>query len=104
MFLTDGCNLRAVAHRKRLSIIGGDNQFIGFVLGIAFTLGLFLMDKVLFFVPTALVGLFEFLSIDAHYHSMIRGVVDTRDLIYYFSLIALGVLLASRSLSRRKWN
>ena len=81
-----------------------DNQFVGFVLGIAFTLGLFLMDKVLFFVPKELVGFFEFLSIDAHYHSMIRGVVDTRDLIYYFSLIALGVLLASRSLSRRKWN
>lgn len=81
-----------------------DNQFVGFVLGIAFTLALFLMDKVLFFVPTALVGLFEFLSIDAHYHSMIRGVIDTRDLVYYFSLIALGIVLASRSLARRKWS
>ncbi len=81
-----------------------DNQFVGFVLGIAFTLALFLMDKVLFFVPTALVGFFEFLSIDAHYHSMIRGVIDTRDLVYYFSLIALGIVLASRSLARRKWS
>lgn len=81
-----------------------DNPFVGFVLGIGFTLLLFLMDKVLWFIPAALVGLFEFLSIDAHYHSMIRGVVDSRDLVYYFSLIALGVLLASRSLARRTWN
>jgi ABC-2 type transport system permease protein len=81
-----------------------DNPFIGFVLGIAFTLLLFLLDKVLFFVPAGLVGLFEYLSIDAHYHSLIRGVVDSRDLVYYFSLIALGLLLASRSLARRTWN
>jgi ABC-2 type transport system permease protein len=80
------------------------NQIVGFILGIGMILLLFLLDKVLFFVPAGLVGLFEFLSIDAHYHSMIRGVVDSRDLIYYGSVIVLGLYLASLSLGRRKWS
>lgn len=80
------------------------NQIVGFILGIVMILVLFLLDKVLFFIPAALVGIFEFLSIDAHYHSLIRGVVDSRDIVYYGSLIALGLYLASMSLSSRKWN
>lgn len=80
------------------------NQIVGFILGIVMILVLFLLDKVLFFIPTQLVGIFEFLSIDAHYHSMIRGVVDSRDIVYYGSLIALGLYLAAMSLGSRKWN
>jgi ABC-2 type transport system permease protein len=80
------------------------NQIVGFILGIGMILVLFLLDKVLYFIPARLVGLFEFLSIDAHYHSMIRGVVDSRDLIYYGSVITLGLYLASLSLGRRKWS
>lgn len=80
------------------------NQIVGFILGIVMILALFLMDKVLFFVPNALVGVFEYLAIDTHYRSLIRGVVDTRDIVYFGSLIALGLYLASWSLARRKWN
>ncbi len=80
------------------------NQIAGFILGIVMIFVLFLMDKVLYFIPGQLVGLFEYLSIDAHYHSLIRGVIDTRDLVYYGSVIALGLFMASQSLSRRKWN
>ncbi len=80
------------------------NQIVGFILGIVMIFALFLMDKVLFFIPSALVGLFEFLSIDAHYHSMIRGVIDTRDLVYYACLIALGLYLGALSLGKRKWS
>jgi ABC-2 type transport system permease protein len=43
------------------------------------------------------------LGINAHYTSMSRGVVDTRDLIYFVSLIAFFVLLTKLSLESRKW-
>lgn len=42
-------------------------------------------------------------GINAHYTSMSRGVVDTRDLIYFVSLIAFFVLLTKLSLESRKW-
>ena len=43
------------------------------------------------------------LGINAHYTSMSRGVVDTRDLIYFVSLTAFFVLLTKLSLESRKW-
>lgn len=80
------------------------NQIVGFILGIVMILALFLLDKVLYFIPGFLVGTFEYLAIDTHYRSLIRGVVDTRDIVYFGALIALGLYLASWSLARRKWN
>ncbi len=43
------------------------------------------------------------LGINAHYVSMSRGVIDTRDVVYFLSYIALFVLLTLISLQRRKW-
>lgn len=43
------------------------------------------------------------LGINAHYTSMSRGVIDTRDLIYFASLIAFFILLTKLSIESRKW-
>ncbi|PKP52100.1 MAG: gliding motility-associated ABC transporter permease subunit GldF [Bacteroidetes bacterium HGW-Bacteroidetes-1] len=43
------------------------------------------------------------LGISAHYSSISRGVIDTRDLLYFFSLIALFLSFTKLSLASRKW-
>jgi ABC-2 type transport system permease protein len=43
----------------------------------------------------------EMLGIDFHYRSISRGVVDSRDLIYFLSVIGLFLNLTSRSLAKR---
>lgn len=43
------------------------------------------------------------LGINAHYTSMSRGVLDTRDILYFLSLIAFFILLTKTSLESRKW-
>ncbi|MEO6759872.1 MAG: gliding motility-associated ABC transporter permease subunit GldF [Saprospiraceae bacterium] len=43
------------------------------------------------------------LGIQYHYNSMSRGVLDTRDLIYFLSLIALFLAATVLSLGKRKW-
>ena len=43
------------------------------------------------------------LGINEHYISMSRGVIDTRDVIYFFGVIALFLLLTKTVLSSRKW-
>jgi len=45
----------------------------------------------------------EQLGIDAHYQSIGRGVVDTRDLLYFLSLITVFLLFTQLMLQRRKW-
>ncbi|PYM06846.1 MAG: ABC transporter permease [Candidatus Rokuibacteriota bacterium] len=44
------------------------------------------------------------LSIIDHYDGFAKGVIDTRDLIYYVNFIALALFLTLRSLESRRWN
>lgn len=43
------------------------------------------------------------LGIDEHYQSVSRGVLDTRDLIYFISFIALFLVITKTVLGGRKW-
>lgn len=45
--------------------------------------------------------LFDTLSLSSHYDSISRGVIDTKDLIYFISLTAVGLLLAELMVSKR---
>ena len=40
---------------------------------------------------------------NAHYVSMSRGVIDTRDVVYFVTLIAFFNLLSKLVLESRKW-
>jgi formate hydrogenlyase subunit 3/multisubunit Na+/H+ antiporter MnhD subunit len=60
-----------------------------------------LVDKVLMFVPAQLASVFEYLSAEYHFNNIARGVLDTRDLVYYASLIVLGLYFSARALQRR---
>jgi ABC-2 type transport system permease protein len=44
----------------------------------------------------------EMLGIDFHYRSISRGVIDSRDLVYFFSIILLFLYLTNRQLEKRK--
>jgi ABC-2 type transport system permease protein len=80
-----------------------ENQIIAFIASFLIVLGLFLLDKVLFFFPASLASTLEFIAIDYHFSNIARGVIDSRDLIYFASLLGFSLLLATVSLERRKW-
>jgi ABC-2 type transport system permease protein len=44
----------------------------------------------------------EMLGIDFHYHSISRGVIDSRDIIYFLSIIAFFLFFTQRNLIQRK--
>jgi ABC-2 type transport system permease protein len=82
-----------------------DNQIVSFI--IAVFLSGFLYIGFEFIYSLDWFGNFDLfiqsLGINAHYKSMSRGVIDTRDVIYFLSVIVLFILLAKFSLERRKW-
>jgi len=80
-----------------------ENQVVAFIISWLLVFIFFLMDKVLFLLPTWLVSIVEYMSIEYHFQNISRGVIDTRDIIYYLSLITLSLVLASRSLASRRW-
>jgi ABC-2 type transport system permease protein len=80
-----------------------ENQIVAFIVGFLLVLALFLMDKVLMYVPEAFASTMEFLSIDYHYANIARGVIDSRNILYFVSLLGFSLYLATVSLERRKW-
>ncbi len=79
------------------------NQIIAFIVAFAISFALFLFGKLVQFVPESLQPIVSFLSIDGHFDNISRGVIDTRDVLYYLSVITVCLLVATTSLESRKW-
>ena len=77
------------------------NQIVAFIVAFAIIFVLFLFDKVTAFVPGWLAGVVQYLGVDYHYQNLVRGVVDTRDVLYYVSVVVLFGLLTAYNLARR---
>ncbi len=80
-----------------------DNQVVAFIIGIFIVLIFFLMDKMLMFVPLYLTGLIQYLSVDYHLSNISRGVIDSRNLVYFASVVGFFLFMTVRSLEIRKW-
>ena len=80
-----------------------DNQVIAFILGFVFVFALYMLDKVLFYVPEMATTVVEYLGIDFHFSNIARGVIDSRDVVYFFSMLGFMLMLSVMSLQRRNW-
>ncbi len=79
------------------------NSIVSFILAFVISFGLYLLGKLTQFLPQAWQGLVSYLSIDGHFENIGRGVIDSRDVIYYLSVMAVGLLVATLSLESRRW-
>ena len=79
------------------------NQVVAFIIGLFMVLIIFMLDKTLIFVPSSIAGLLQFLAIDYHLSNMSRGVIDSRNLIYFFSMIGFFLFLTVQTLEVRRW-
>ena len=80
-----------------------DNQVVAFIIGIFIVLVFFLMDKMLMFVPVYLTGIIQYLSVDYHLSNISRGVIDSRNLVYFASVVGFFLFMTVRILEIRKW-
>lgn len=78
------------------------NQIIAFIVAFAICMFLTLVDKFLVLIPSRIVGFVEYLGADFHFKSVARGVIDSRDIIYFVSVVALSSLGAIKSIEDRR--
>lgn len=80
------------------------NQIVAFITSIGVSFALFIVGEnmVLFALPDYLVPFFEYLGLNTHFTSISRGVIDSRDIIYYVSAISFFLYLNVRALESRK--
>jgi len=67
------------------------NQIVAFIVGAAICFALTLVDKMLFFFPEAILNIVEYLGADYHFSNISKGIIDSRDLIYFISVIFIGL-------------
>ncbi len=79
------------------------NSIVAFIAAFGISFALYLFGKLTQFVPESLQPIIAFLSIDGHFENISRGVVDSRDVIYYLSIVGTCLLLATTSLDSRRW-
>lgn len=82
-----------------------ENQIVAFIVSIMLCFALLIVGEnfVLINAPSVLVPVFSYLGLGAHFQSMGRGVIDSRDIMYYLSVIGFFLFLNQISIESRKW-
>lgn len=79
-----------------------NNQIVAFLLALFIGLFIHIIFNVLAGNLTGILAqVFHALSLSTHFESISRGVIDTKDVLYFLSIIAFGVMLSEMSLTKR---
>ncbi len=67
------------------------NQIVAFIIGTAICFILTILNKLLFFIPEVFTSLVEYMGANSHFINISKGVIDTRDIIYFASIIFISI-------------
>ncbi|HLZ07466.1 MAG TPA: ABC transporter permease [Chloroflexota bacterium] len=79
------------------------NQIVAAFLSFAIFIVLWVIDGLGGLASGDVAALVSYLSVFAHIGDMARGIIDTKDVLYFVSVIAGALFLASRSIESRRW-
>lgn len=81
-----------------------DNQIVAFILAVFLCFFFYFAFEAFADLHLFQIGAFgvEDIGINEHYQSISRGVIDTRDLIYFFSVIIFFLALTEMAVTRKK--
>ncbi len=67
------------------------NQIIAFIVGMIICFTLTLLEQMLFFVPRWLLSVLGNLGAALHFQNIAKGIIDSRDILYFFSIIFISL-------------
>ena len=79
-----------------------ENQIVAFIISFFIILVLYLIQFTLIFIPEWLAGFLQYISIGYHFTNLSKGVIDTRNIIYFLSGTVLFLKLATTILESKK--
>lgn len=81
-----------------------ENQIIAFIVGVVVCFLLFIIGEPIVTTgwPHTVAAFLQYAGLGSHFESIGRGVVDTRDLIYYCSVVGLFLFLNLKAMERRR--
>lgn len=91
-FVSIGCFSSAVTN----------NQIVAFFLGLIICLILTYIDTLMIIMPAAVVNFVSYFSSRMHFNSIAKGIIDTRDIVYFVSLTALFYVLTVKVIKKTR--
>lgn len=79
------------------------NQLVSAVFAGGLLVGLWFLGSAADFAPGPVGELLAYLSLSSHFPDFMRGVVDTKAIVYYLSVTAVFLFLAVRSTEADRW-
>ena len=80
------------------------SQIVAYIVGAVLSSLFFFIDSILEAFWEGAKDVAAYVSFDTHFTNFTRGVVDTRDLVFFITMTALCLVVATFSLNRRRWN
>ena len=100
LFLLGGASLAVGLFASSLT----SNQLVAAVVAGGILCALWFVGMAADLLPEALGEVISYLSFYYHFPDFMRGVIDTRGIIYYLSITVLFLFLAIRSLESSRWS
>jgi ABC-2 type transport system permease protein len=77
------------------------NQTLSFILALAISAIFYIIQFIYSLVPPGLLRVLQFISFDYHYQNFLKGIIDTRDVLYFASIVLIFMLLAEFNLKSK---
>ena len=78
------------------------NQIVAFIVSTLICISITLINEMLFFFPTQVLDVVQYLSAGFHFRNISKGIVDSRDLIYFVSVIFISLYATRLSLAHKE--
>jgi ABC-2 type transport system permease protein len=78
------------------------NQIIAFIMGAVICFVLTTIDRMLFFFPAPVLNVVNYLGASSHFQNVAKGIIDSRDILYFLSLVVLGLYAAHLAMQEKK--
>ncbi len=75
-----------------------NNHTLSFIIAGVLSALFYVTKYILEFAPRQLIGILQYISFDYHYQNFLKGIIDTRDLLFFFGIIAIFLMLAETNL------
>ena len=78
------------------------NQIIAFIAALAIMFFFYFIDKAIVLMPAFLAGFLQFLGVDYHFKNIAKGLIDSRDLVYFLSVSAAALSVTYIAMQERQ--
>ncbi len=79
------------------------NQVVAFIIGMTICFLLTqLINFLLYFLPLELVGFFQYFSAQSHFDTIAKGIIDTRDILYFLTVCFVALYGANLVMEEKK--